>query len=462
YYVFDMFAVRDHIYRVISRAVFRLRPERKNEWDEAQKNASEGSAITLISKLVGGAPSFGPLHYQWPPTPSPKKNWRECDGVVIAEVDEHLFIVEVKAGAFTYTAPANDFPAHIVSANALIDTPLGQGRKLLEYLQSADEVPIFDGDHHEVARLRHDRFKTILLCGITLDAISDLAAQAEHLKPLGVDVGSTPVWSVSLDDLRVMRDLLTNPLIFLHYLRQRRRAVASPIIRIDDELDHLALYLTHNDYLAVAQRLGGTQPPIWNAYKESIDHYYHALLTDPPTAVIPSQKMPGLLRRILDVLASEPKPGRFDVAATLLDLDPKGRSQVAMMIDGSLARQRNTGRVMPTSAYGATPLTIFCWHDSVVSRDAVYARELTLGVASLAGEEQRLLLELTFDADETLVGVDFEWLRPASIAPDERTRIDELARNIYEQRVSKQEKKIGRNDPCPCGSGKKYKKCHGA
>ncbi|MND09092.1 hypothetical protein D3C83_321700 [compost metagenome] len=21
--------------------------------------------------------------------------------------------------------------------------------------------------------------------------------------------------------------------------------------------------------------------------------------------------------------------------------------------------------------------------------------------------------------------------------------------------------KIGRNDPCPCGSGKKYKRCHG-
>jgi uncharacterized protein YecA (UPF0149 family) len=22
-------------------------------------------------------------------------------------------------------------------------------------------------------------------------------------------------------------------------------------------------------------------------------------------------------------------------------------------------------------------------------------------------------------------------------------------------------RKIGRNEPCPCGSGKKYKKCHG-
>ena len=23
-------------------------------------------------------------------------------------------------------------------------------------------------------------------------------------------------------------------------------------------------------------------------------------------------------------------------------------------------------------------------------------------------------------------------------------------------------RKIGRNDPCPCGSGKKYKRCHGS
>jgi preprotein translocase subunit SecA len=23
------------------------------------------------------------------------------------------------------------------------------------------------------------------------------------------------------------------------------------------------------------------------------------------------------------------------------------------------------------------------------------------------------------------------------------------------------DKKVGRNDPCPCGSGKKYKNCHG-
>jgi preprotein translocase subunit SecA len=30
------------------------------------------------------------------------------------------------------------------------------------------------------------------------------------------------------------------------------------------------------------------------------------------------------------------------------------------------------------------------------------------------------------------------------------------------QTVRREGRKVGRNDPCPCGSGKKYKKCHGA
>jgi uncharacterized protein YchJ len=38
-----------------------------------------------------------------------------------------------------------------------------------------------------------------------------------------------------------------------------------------------------------------------------------------------------------------------------------------------------------------------------------------------------------------------------------RTGGDDVVRQ-----VRRDEPKVGRNDPCPCGSGKKYKKCHGA
>jgi preprotein translocase subunit SecA len=45
---------------------------------------------------------------------------------------------------------------------------------------------------------------------------------------------------------------------------------------------------------------------------------------------------------------------------------------------------------------------------------------------------------------------------PASRQP-ERTGGDDIVKT-----VRREEPKVGRNDPCPCGSGKKYKKCHGA
>jgi preprotein translocase subunit SecA len=38
----------------------------------------------------------------------------------------------------------------------------------------------------------------------------------------------------------------------------------------------------------------------------------------------------------------------------------------------------------------------------------------------------------------------------------------EEARTAGKHQPVKVEQKVGRNDPCPCGSGKKYKKCHGA
>ena len=42
-----------------------------------------------------------------------------------------------------------------------------------------------------------------------------------------------------------------------------------------------------------------------------------------------------------------------------------------------------------------------------------------------------------------------------------RQQQDEGGRRGKAQPVVRQEEKVGRNDPCPCGSGKKYKHCHG-
>ncbi len=43
-----------------------------------------------------------------------------------------------------------------------------------------------------------------------------------------------------------------------------------------------------------------------------------------------------------------------------------------------------------------------------------------------------------------------------------RMTLNRGAEPAVPQTVHRQQEKVGRNDPCPCGSGKKYKKCHGA
>ena len=49
----------------------------------------------------------------------------------------------------------------------------------------------------------------------------------------------------------------------------------------------------------------------------------------------------------------------------------------------------------------------------------------------------------------------------AAAAPSRRPRPARGGDDVVRQ-VKRDEPKVGRNDPCPCGSGRKYKKCHGA
>ena len=48
--------------------------------------------------------------------------------------------------------------------------------------------------------------------------------------------------------------------------------------------------------------------------------------------------------------------------------------------------------------------------------------------------------------------------------PKEQSHVTSSAKGdgTTQRQVRREGDKIGRNDPCPCGSGKKYKRCHGA
>ena len=55
-----------------------------------------------------------------------------------------------------------------------------------------------------------------------------------------------------------------------------------------------------------------------------------------------------------------------------------------------------------------------------------------------------------------------EWMFVDGDAHTHRAGEDHHHHHPRQQTIIREEPKVGRNDPCPCGSGKKYKKCCGA
>ena len=73
--------------------------------------------------------------------------------------------------------------------------------------------------------------------------------------------------------------------------------------------------------------------------------------------------------------------------------------------------------------------------------------------------------------DETIESIQEDTVKVLyRVVPREKLEREQVAKNITTNRggeevrrrpVRRTAEKIGRNDPCPCGSGKKYKQCHG-
>ena len=85
--------------------------------------------------------------------------------------------------------------------------------------------------------------------------------------------------------------------------------------------------------------------------------------------------------------------------------------------------------------------------------------ELVVPIAVLArlGDEDPELQELLDDQEKIAELTDAIAESAAAIYEYSRA-VDDGPTQPYRRQTSK----VGRNDPCPCGSGKKYKKCCGA
>ena len=336
YYCFDASALSDHIYRNLYQIVRSFRPDLAEAWRRTQGKRMEHLAAKYFRRLLPGATVFSNAHYTGHGLTG------EVDAVVI--YDDHLIIVETKGGTYAPQPPAIDFAAHVDSVKELGSGATNQGARFKRYLQAASSVPIYDSNNKKtrskLADIGLPSFRHVSVCAITLDPFTELAARLHHLTGFGITLDDPGVWLMSLDDLHVYADVFHNPLVFLHYVEQRTRAAKSTILELDDELDHIGMYMEHNQYSEYVEDEHAEQPfelSMFTGYRAELEHVFSERLTDPDSTRALEQELPKRLREVLDILARSPQQGRARVASYLLDGSGETRKQFGDYIDKVLS-----------------------------------------------------------------------------------------------------------------------------
>lgn len=460
YYCFDQHVLFDNLYRIIKKIIICCNPNYSEIWNKKQKEASEQFCLNLFRKMLPNAEIFKNIYTRCYINESEKKDWRENDILII--YDDQLLVIEVKAGAFSPTSPTYDFSAFKKSINELLSKPVKQGEKFLDTFSKDKTINIYDKDKSKLKTLKCSDYNDIIICSISLDDFTNFTAKSHLLKSLGFQLPKYPVWSLSFDDLLVFSDLFeNNPTQFFHFL-SNRIGILKTDSDYQDEMEHLGLYFEKNDYSYLIE-----QEKIKisiSSFSEQIDNYYQRIKPDKSLySKKPNQNIPVRMQEIINCANQLNKKFRRKSIGKILDLDGNQRIDFNQKIEYCLKRQINTKNIAPIQT---NIFTLICLQQNMLYKNI---NEIDMYIYSnmlIMNEKQTILIKAYYDINNKLYDLDFLEYNIENLSKTQTIEIKKFSDLIKEKRIENyimdnNLKKVGRNEQCPCGSGKKYKKCCG-
>jgi len=457
FWAFDPYTV-DYFYRAIQRAVCETDPGYKESWKLGQNVATEGLSVALLSSLLPGARVFRSVVY--PVREGGVTKWCECDAVMV--LDELLIVVEVKAGRATERSPWEDIDAHRRNVKSLLLSPCGQAARFLQYLDSATEVDLYDGAHAVVGRLRGKSTPMRVPCAVTVDSMSALAGSFQHAGFVSQGQPINPTWCVSIDNLFAYRDVLQGPVTFCHFLLERLRAFPRADLASLDELDHLGAYLETNAYTRWTADFAAHMVALVG-YRGRLDTYFADEWETGALGAPPNQPLSPVLRAIIAALERGAPRGFLAAGAALLDLNADARRTLgdAILESRGKVSADSPSRVI-TARFQEIMIFVAVIADVTPPPDRRIYVKHAIALLAASKERRAQLLEcwMTDDGQVTRAGCEILDLDSLPTWRVERSRHEgrDIAAGRFRQ-AKLDGIKLGRNDRCLCGSGKKYKQC---
>jgi hypothetical protein len=388
-YCFFVRGLTDYLYRSIEAGI-RKRTKNIERWNRGQKRASEEFTADLFSRLLPGARIIVEANY-WMGS-SADKTKTECDILVI--FDRTLFVIEVKSGRYTHRPPGARILDHLKSIRDLIESAAIQANRFVDNLQSQGELEILDKKGDLQLLLISSSIDQIFRCCVSLDQIDDIASRSEDLAKLGIAIGPHPIWTLSINDLLVLAEVFTNPLIFVDYVGERLRAFASKHCHVSDELDHVGLYFKHNRYSVLADGYAPMHCEGWIGFRDEFDRYYGQKWVGKSSS-LPTLELPKWLNQIISCFLKASSKGMVRAANRLLEMDEKTKTHLGQQISRARKIQRKCKRPRPLSTMGDVRVTVFVDQRHLVSGlSYAQAREFVMCNIVMENESDRLLLYL--------------------------------------------------------------------
>lgn len=440
----------DRIAEIFESELFNRLPAKISTMAKRRSNYLETESRELLAAILKPDFSFLNAYY---PNPDEEGGLTELDALI--GVDDILFLVEAKAGGlsegFIRGAPLSlegDITDLIIEGQR-------QSVRAERYINSLKAAPFFEEDGKTILyTIKRSDFRQIYRIIITREELGWIGAKLSVLTGMDGTLEKSYPWHISIDDLRVVSELFTNkPITFVHYLEQRKLAAANQVLTQNDELDHIGLYHDMNLYQDIGVGTDATQV-FMVGYTNEIDHYFHDKMAG-ENPEVPGQTIPPKFQNLLAALGDTPISGRFLVGTLLLSNGGEGRIDIDTALtelDNALADGRRLSYRM-TFAHESIGLTI------TYAGNNHLKTELLRSAAQMQQSQMGkwLVVQLRPVSPYRIKAIE-------TVYPDQFTT-EELASSIKradEQLATRlSEKKIGRNERCPCGSGKKYKRCHG-
>lgn len=457
-YCFDYYNLFDNIYRIIQKDIKRHDSEYTTRWAEIQQNASESLVEEQFKRLLPGCQSYVGNYY---PIGNSLKQMDENDILIL--YDDTIIIAEVKAGSFTYTPAITDYKAHKKSFDSLIGKADYQCERTLSYIDKSKQAIFYDDKKNEKLTINKEKYKNIYTFCVTVDNFNAFEAKIEKMNFLQINSGTI---AISVDDLEVYAEYFDSPLYFLHYLKQRKAATKSKTLLLSDELDHLGMYIVHNNYKMYADEFDDCNSFLAFGYREDLDAYFASLHCKEVESDKPLQEIPDEIKKMISIVEERKLQGRVSYTNFLLDYEPATRIQFVESIFYLLKRQKEIGRMFPAFGNGDVMYGCFVKQNGIIELSEEDGLSYMYANMMKLGKNESWYILLQYDELNTLKDVYFKKLYIEDIDKYgyDKEKLRKLADVVYQNRVAEvmkkqHKKKIYPNDLCPCGSGKKYKKC---